>query len=82
MYVELCLSRYGKRVFENRVLKEIFGSKRAEATGGWKIIIICTPRKIFYIDLIKDKAVEGTCNTNGRELRKKFWYENVNKGDH
>jgi hypothetical protein len=27
---------YGLRVFENRVLRRIFGPKRDEVTGGWR----------------------------------------------
>jgi hypothetical protein len=27
------------RVFENRVLRRIFGPKRDEVTGGWKILL-------------------------------------------
>jgi len=40
------------RVFENRVLRRIFGPKRDEVTREWKKIhneeiMICTPHKIF-----------------------------------
>jgi hypothetical protein len=28
--------KHGLRVFENKVLRKIFGSKRDEATGGWR----------------------------------------------
>jgi hypothetical protein len=39
------------RVFENRVLRRIFGPKRDEMTGGWrklhnKEIVICTLRQV------------------------------------
>jgi hypothetical protein len=43
------------RVFENRVLRRIFGSKREGVTGGW--------RKLHN----KEDEVGGTCGTNGRE---------------
>jgi hypothetical protein len=38
------------RVFENRVLRRIFGPKRDEATGDWgncimRSFITCTPRQ-------------------------------------
>jgi hypothetical protein len=38
MGVKLGLSQeeYGLRVFENRVLRRIFGPKRDEVTGEWK----------------------------------------------
>jgi hypothetical protein len=29
---------YGLRVFENRVLRRVFGLKRDKVTGGWKIM--------------------------------------------
>jgi hypothetical protein len=40
------------RVFENRMLRRMFGPKREEVTGGWKKIhmsrfIICTVHKIL-----------------------------------
>jgi hypothetical protein len=36
MSVKLVLSHKGKRVFENRVFKTIFGPKREEIVGGWR----------------------------------------------
>jgi hypothetical protein len=30
--------KYRLRVFENRVLRRIFGPKRDEVTGGWRIL--------------------------------------------
>ena len=40
------------RVFENRVLRRIFGPKRAEVTGAWRKLLneellICTPHPKF-----------------------------------
>jgi hypothetical protein len=42
---------YRLRVFENRVLRRIFGPKRDEVTGGWKkcimrSFVICTLRQV------------------------------------
>jgi hypothetical protein len=31
------------RVFENRVLRRVFGPKRDEVTGEWRSLVICTP---------------------------------------
>jgi hypothetical protein len=41
------------RVFENRVLRRIFGPKRDEVTEEWRKLhneglMICTPRPILY----------------------------------
>jgi hypothetical protein len=45
------------RVFENRVLKRIFGPKRNEVTGGWRSCIIrsfviCTLHQVSSIIII------------------------------
>jgi len=45
--------RHRLRVFENRVLRRIFPSKRDEVTGEWKnyimrIFMICTPLHILF----------------------------------
>jgi hypothetical protein len=34
------------RVFENRVLRRIFGPKRDEVTGEWRNFVICTLRQV------------------------------------
>jgi hypothetical protein len=41
------------RVFENRVLKKIFGPKRDEVTGEWRkyimrSLVVCTPHPILF----------------------------------
>ena len=41
------------RVFENKVLRRIFGTKREELTGEWRrlhneILMICTPHQILF----------------------------------
>jgi hypothetical protein len=41
------------RVFENRVLRRIFGPKRDEVTGEWKDYItksfmLCTPHQVSF----------------------------------
>jgi uncharacterized membrane protein len=34
--LDITLRKHRLRVFENRVLKRIFGPKRDEVTGGWR----------------------------------------------
>jgi hypothetical protein len=34
-------------VFENRVLRRLFGPKRDEVTGEWRSLIFCTPLEIL-----------------------------------
>jgi hypothetical protein len=51
------------RVFENRVLRRIFGPKRDEVTGEW--------RKLHTEELHEDEdELDGICSTNvGEEER-------------
>ena len=44
---------YRLRVFENRVLRRMFGPNRYEVTGEWRKLImrslmICTPHQILF----------------------------------
>jgi hypothetical protein len=48
------------RVFENRVLRELFGSKRDEVTGEWGKL------HNEELHLIKENEVGGTCGTRDR----------------
>jgi hypothetical protein len=51
------------RVFENRVLRRIFGLKRDVVTGGW--------RKLHNEELkVEEDEVGRTCGTNGREAKR------------
>jgi hypothetical protein len=60
-------------VFENRVLRRIFGPKRDEVTGEWRKLhneelldLYSSPSIIRIIRVEKDE-MGGTCSTNGRE---------------
>jgi hypothetical protein len=60
-------------VFENRVLRRIFGPKRDEVAGSGGIYIIlsltiCTPHQIFG-DPIEKNGIVGVCDTYGRQER-------------
>jgi hypothetical protein len=59
------------RVFENRVLRRIFGPQRDELTGGWRKLhneelhnLYSSPSKI---NQIKEDEVDRACSTNGGE---------------
>jgi hypothetical protein len=61
------------RVFENRVLRRIFGPKRDGVTGGWRTVhnkelrnLYSSPSIIRIIKVEEDEVV-GTCGTNGGE---------------
>ena len=59
------------RVFENRVLWGMFGSKRDEVTGGWREILTEEPyhlycsHNIFWGDKIEKIERSGACSTYG-----------------
>ena len=59
------------RVFENRVLRRIFGPKRDEITGEWrklrKNLIICTT--YYSHDQIKKNEMVWICSTYGGKER-------------
>jgi hypothetical protein len=58
------------RVFENRVLRKIFGPKRDEVTGEWRKLHNEERHDLYsspnIVRIIKDE-MGGTCSTNGRE---------------
>jgi hypothetical protein len=54
------------RVFENRILRRIFGPKRDEVTGEWrKMNNVLIPR-YHYASQVKANEVGGACGTHGR----------------
>jgi len=40
--------KYRLRVFQNRMLRKIFGSKRDEVTGNGEGVVIYTPHQILF----------------------------------
>jgi hypothetical protein len=72
------------RVFENRLLKFVFGPKMEEVTGGWRILYIeelynfySLPNIIRIIKTRRMKLVEHVARV-GEE----FWYEILKERDH
>jgi hypothetical protein len=60
------------RVFENRVLRRIFGAKRNEVTGEWKKLHNEKLYNLFLpmyhlADLVKEDEVSWICGMHGRE---------------
>jgi hypothetical protein len=60
-------------MFENRVLRRMFGPKRDEVTGGWRKLhneelhnLYSSPSIIRMIKF-KDDEMGGSCNTNWGE---------------
>jgi hypothetical protein len=64
---------YRLRVFENRVLKRIFGWKRDEMIGGWRKLHNEDLRDLYslssIIRIIKSRRMRwvGACSTTGGE---------------
>jgi hypothetical protein len=62
-------------VFENRVLRRVFGPKRDEVTGEWRKLhkeelhdLYSSPSIIRIIKVAEDE-MGGPCSTNGEEER-------------
>jgi hypothetical protein len=76
------------RVFENRVLRRIFGSRRDEVTGEWRKHnvdlneLYCSP-KIVRVMKSKRMRWEGHVARMGRgETCTGFWWGNLSIRDH
>jgi hypothetical protein len=77
------------RVFENRVLRRIFGPKRDEVTGEWRRLhnkevyaLYSSPNIIRFIK--SRRQIGGACSTYGSEERcmQGFSKKNLRDGDH
>jgi hypothetical protein len=75
-------------VFENRVLRRIFGPKRDEATGDWrrlhneKLNDLCLSPNIRAIKSRRMKWAGRVARTGKREVHKGFWWGDLREGDH
>jgi hypothetical protein len=74
------------RVFENRVLRRIFGPKRDEVTGERRKLhneelhdLYSSPN---IIRQVKVNEVGGAYGTHGREKCTRFWWESPKERDH
>jgi hypothetical protein len=73
------------RVFENRVLRRIFGPKRDEMTGGWRKLHNEVLNKFYSLPSIT--SMIGSRSEMGRECRSNghrhigYWWENLKEGD-
>jgi hypothetical protein len=56
-------------VFENRLLRKVFGPKRDEVTGGWRKLHSEDLHNLYasasIIRMIKEDYVGRACSTNG-----------------
>jgi hypothetical protein len=75
-------------MFENRVPRKVFGSKREEATGDWRRLhneglrdLYCSPNIIRVIK--RKNEMVGACSTYKGigEAHTEFWWGNVKQKD-
>jgi hypothetical protein len=76
------------RVFENRVLRGIFGPKRDEATGEWRKLhneelndLYSSPNIIRVIKSIRMRWAEHVARTGKREVHAGFLWVDLREGD-
>jgi hypothetical protein len=77
------------RVFENTVLRRIFGPKRDEVTGGWRKLHNEDLHKLYsspsIIRMIKSRKViwvNHVALIGRRGMRIRFWRESQKERDH
>jgi hypothetical protein len=76
-------------VFENRVLRRIFGPKRDEQTGGWRNLhneelhnLYSSPSIIRIIKSRRMKWVEHVARMGRRGMHVGYWWEYQKERDH
>jgi hypothetical protein len=62
------------RLFENRVLRSIFGPKREEVAGGWRRLhnenihdLYAAPNIVSVIESRRINKMGGACSTHGKD---------------
>jgi hypothetical protein len=76
-------------VFENRVLRRIFGPKRDEVTGGWRKLhneelhnLYSSPSTIRIIKSRRIRWAGGVARLGSRGMRIGYWWESQKERDH
>jgi hypothetical protein len=76
-------------VFENRVLRRIFGSKRNEVTGGWRKLnndklhnLYSSPSIIRMIKSRRMRRARNAARMGRRGMHIGYWWESQKKRDH
>jgi hypothetical protein len=80
---------YRLRVFENKVLRRIFGPKRDEVTGGWRKLhneelrdLYSSPSIVRIIQSSRMRWAGYVARMGKREMRIGYWWENQRERDH
>jgi hypothetical protein len=76
-------------VFENRVLRRIFGPKRDEVTGEWRKLhneelhdLYSSPSIIRIIKSLRMRWVDNVARIGRRGMRIDYWWESQRERDH
>jgi hypothetical protein len=76
-------------VFENKVLRRIFGPKRDEVTGGWRKLrneklhdLYSSPRIIIIIKSRRMRWAGHVARMGKRKMHIGYWYESQRERDH
>ena len=79
----------GLRVFENRVLRRLFGPKRDEVTGEWRKLhneelndLCSSPNFIRVIKSRKMRWAGHAARMREKEVHTEFWWGNLKGRDH
>jgi hypothetical protein len=76
------------KVFENRVLRRIFGPKRDEVTGEWRklnneeLIDLCCLPAIVWVIKLRMRLVGHVALWGRGEVYTGFWWGNLRERDH
>jgi hypothetical protein len=72
------------RVFENRVLRRIFGLKRGEVTGGWEKLhnFYSSPNIIRMIKSTRMRWARHVARMGRRGMHVGYWWEIQQERDH